>query len=195
MRIRSITCFFDPRTRSTYSTLDHLGRMAQTARDLFQEDDPLGQVIWQAGLLGILALMIYLFGRPEIGLFLALLPLLAAITLGGVAGLGMELLEVKDAIALVRGAGGTATIAHPAVSKLDRYDLERLRAAGVDGLEVHHVDHDPGTRERLLRIAEALDMVPTAGSDYHGVTVAPDRRLGDVSMPAEDLARLEARRP
>jgi hypothetical protein len=38
-------------------------------------------------------------------------------------------------------------------------------------------------------------MVPTAGSDYHGGTVSPDRHFGDVTMSAEDLARLEARRP
>lgn len=104
-------------------------------------------------------------------------------------------LEVADAVALLRGAGGTATIAHPAVSRLDRRELERARAAGVVGLEVHHVDHDPGTRERLLRIAEELGMVPTAGSDFHGETISPDRHLGDVSMPEEDLARLEAQRP
>jgi len=104
-------------------------------------------------------------------------------------------LEVAEAVALVREAGGTATIAHPGVSRLDRRDVERARAAGVDGLEVHHVDHDPGTRERFLRLAEALGMVPTAGSDFHGETVSPDRHLGDVTMPAEDLARLEGRRP
>lgn len=104
-------------------------------------------------------------------------------------------LEVADAVALVRGAGGTATVAHPAVSRLDARELERAREAGVVGLEVHHVDHDPGTRERLLRIAEELDLVPTAGSDYHGETISPERHLGDVTMPAEDLARLEARRP
>src|SRR5512133_2129373 len=44
-------------------------------------------------------------------------------------------LEVADAVALVRGAGGTATVAHPGVSRLDRRELERARAAGVDGLE------------------------------------------------------------
>jgi 3',5'-nucleoside bisphosphate phosphatase len=104
-------------------------------------------------------------------------------------------LEVPDAVALVRAAGGTATIAHPAVSRLDARDLARLRAAGVDGVEVHHADHDPGTRERLLRVADDLGFVPTAGSDYHGATVAPDRHFGEVTMSPEDLARLEARRP
>ncbi len=104
-------------------------------------------------------------------------------------------LEVADAVALVRGAGGTATIAHPGVSRLDRRELERARGVGVDGLEVHHADHDPGTRERLLRWAEELDLVPTAGSDVHGETVSPDRHLGDVTMAPEHLAALEARRP
>jgi 3',5'-nucleoside bisphosphate phosphatase len=114
---------------------------------------------------------------------------------GRPAYVGRYRLEVAEAVELVRKAGGTTTIAHPGVSRLDRRDIERLRAAGVDGLEAYHPDHDPGMRERFLRLAEALDMVPTAGSDYHGQTVSPDRHLGDVTMPPEELARLEARRP
>jgi predicted metal-dependent phosphoesterase TrpH len=104
-------------------------------------------------------------------------------------------LEADEAVRLVRGAGGTTTVAHPGVSRLERHDLVRLRDVGVDGLEVHHVDHVPSQREKYLRIADELGMVPTAGSDYHGPTVSPDRNLGDVTMPAEDLARLEERRP
>jgi predicted metal-dependent phosphoesterase TrpH len=104
-------------------------------------------------------------------------------------------LEVADAVSLVRSAGGTATIAHPGVSKVDARAMAKLRAVGVDGLEVHHADHDPGMRERFLRMAEGLDMIPTAGSDYHGEHVAPDRRFGEVTMRADDFARLEARRP
>ncbi len=114
---------------------------------------------------------------------------------GRPAYVGRFRVDVADAVALVRGAGGTTTVAHPGVSKLDRRDVERLRASGVEGLEVHHADHDPGMRERLMRLAEELDLVPTAGSDYHGDTVTPDRRFGDVTMAADDLARLEARRP
>ncbi|ABC82352.1 PHP domain-containing protein [Anaeromyxobacter dehalogenans] len=104
-------------------------------------------------------------------------------------------LEADEAVRLVRAAGGTTTVAHPGVSKLERWDLERLRQAGVEGLEVYHVDHNPSVREKYLRIAEALDLVPTAGSDFHGEAVAPDRHLGDVSMPEHELQRLEARRP
>ena len=104
-------------------------------------------------------------------------------------------LETEEAVRLVRSAGGTTTVAHPGVSKLERGDLARLRAAGVAGLEAHHVDHVPSQREKYLRIAAELDLVPTAGSDFHGPTIAPDRHLGDVTMSEEELARLEARRP
>ena len=75
-------------------------------------------------------------------------------------------LEAEEAVRLVRGAGGTTTVAHPGVSKARTGELERLRAAGVVGLEVHHADHDPSLREKYLRIAEELGLVPTAGSDY-----------------------------
>jgi predicted metal-dependent phosphoesterase TrpH len=114
---------------------------------------------------------------------------------GRPAYVGRYRLEAAEAVRLVRGAGGTATVAHPGVSRLERHDLAQLRAAGMDGLEVHHADHVPSQREKYLRIADELGLVPTAGSDYHGPAVSPDRKLGGVTMPPEDLARLEARRP
>jgi predicted metal-dependent phosphoesterase TrpH len=104
-------------------------------------------------------------------------------------------LLARDAVKMVREAGGTATIAHPGVSRLNEHEIGKLREVGVDGIEIHHVDHNPSVREKYLRLAESLGLVPTAGSDYHGPAIAPDRHFGDVTMDAADLARLEARRP
>jgi predicted metal-dependent phosphoesterase TrpH len=104
-------------------------------------------------------------------------------------------LELPEAVALVRGAGGTVTVAHPGVSRLERGELQRLAAGGVVGVETHHPDHNPSVREKYLRLADELDLVPTAGSDFHGEAINPDRHLGQVSMHAEDLGRLEALRP
>jgi predicted metal-dependent phosphoesterase TrpH len=104
-------------------------------------------------------------------------------------------LEAPDAIALVRGAGGVATVAHPGLSRVERGDLQRMRAWGLGGVEVNHPDQGPSVREKYRRLAAELDLVPTAGSDYHGDAVAPNRHFGDCTMTAESLAALEARRP
>jgi predicted metal-dependent phosphoesterase TrpH len=102
-------------------------------------------------------------------------------------------IQTEDAIRLLHGAGGTATVAHPGSSKVSPHTLERLARAGLDGLEVFHPDHVPSQRETLLRTAGALGLVPTAGSDYHGPRVSPDRRLGMVSLDPAYFSNLEAR--
>ena len=113
---------------------------------------------------------------------------------GRPAYVGRYRLSAQDAIALVREAGGAATLAHPGVSKMERADLERLAGWGLAGVEAYHPDQNPSVRDKYLRIARELDLVPTAGSDFHGEAVAPDRQLGNITMPGEELARLEARR-
>ena len=101
--------------------------------------------------------------------------------------------SAEDAISMLHRAGGTATLAHPGSSKVLPHTLERLAKAGLDGLEIFHPDHVPSQREAFLRQADALGLVPTAGSDYHGPRVTPDRRLGMVSLDPSHFARLEAR--
>ncbi len=104
-------------------------------------------------------------------------------------------LEAADAVALVRGAGGTVTIAHPGVSKLEVGEVARLAAAGVAGIEVIHPDQNPSVREKYQRAAHANGLVCTAGSDFHGPDISPDRHLGMVTMSPEALEALERRRP
>ena len=102
-------------------------------------------------------------------------------------------LSSKDAIALIHGAKGTATIAHPHVNKLGRDDIALLKSEGLNGIEVYHSDHSLEVRERMLAIAKELDLVPTAGSDFHGEAVVKDRKLGTASMNPDDFAKLKAR--
>jgi hypothetical protein len=114
---------------------------------------------------------------------------------GKPAYVGRFRLSAEDAVKLVREAGGVVTLAHPGVSHVEAGDLRRLRAMGFDGVEARHPDHPPSLVEKYLRVAEELDLVPTAGTDYHGEAVAPDRFLGTTRMPGADLERLERRRP
>jgi 3',5'-nucleoside bisphosphate phosphatase len=99
----------------------------------------------------------------------------------------------EEAIGLIRRAGGAATVAHPGVSKVERFELEQLKAAGLAGVEVFHSDHNPSLREKYLSLAKALDLVPTAGSDFHGEKVAAGRVLGSAAMPPDHLATLRQR--
>jgi predicted metal-dependent phosphoesterase TrpH len=104
-------------------------------------------------------------------------------------------LEAADAVALVRGAGGTVTIAHPGVSRLEVGEVARLAAAGVAGIEVIHPDQNPSVQDKYRRAAEAHGLVCTAGSDFHGPDISPDRHLGMVTMTPAALQALERRRP
>ncbi|MFI1045971.1 PHP domain-containing protein [Streptomyces griseoruber] len=77
-----------------------------------------------------------------------------------------------EAIRLVKGAGGVTVFAHPGAVKRGRTVPEsaiaELAAAGLDGIEVDHMDHDEDTRARLRGLAEDLGLLVTGSSDYHG---------------------------
>jgi len=77
-----------------------------------------------------------------------------------------------EAVRLVKNAGGVAVFAHPAAVKRGRTvpdsAIAELARAGLDGIEVDHMDHDPGTRARLRGLAGELGLLVTGSSDYHG---------------------------
>ncbi|MER6269468.1 PHP domain-containing protein [Streptomyces sp900105755] len=77
-----------------------------------------------------------------------------------------------EAIRLIKGAGGVCVFAHPAAAKRGRTVPEsaiaEMAAAGLDGIEVDHMDHDEDTRARLRGLAGELGLLATGSSDYHG---------------------------
>jgi predicted metal-dependent phosphoesterase TrpH len=103
-------------------------------------------------------------------------------------------MTVADAIELIHAAGGTATVAHPGSSRVNRLEVETMARSGLDGIEVVHRDHPPSQRELFAKWADELGLCCTAGSDFHGEKVAPDRHFGSVAMDPAQFARLEARR-
>lgn len=83
-----------------------------------------------------------------------------------------------EVIRIIRAAGGTATLAHPAVNRVHHHELQRLRDAGLAGIEAHHPRHSPGDAEVFADMALEFGLVATSGSDFHGLGVAPTRPLG-----------------
>ncbi|MER7399892.1 PHP domain-containing protein [Streptomyces sp. NPDC000151] len=81
-------------------------------------------------------------------------------------------LDPFEAVRLVKAAGGVTVFAHPLALKrgvcVPESAMAELAAAGLDGIEVDHMDHDAPTRERLRGMAADLGVLTTGSSDYHG---------------------------
>ncbi|MGW4196798.1 PHP domain-containing protein [Streptomyces sp. NPDC005004] len=100
-----------------------------------------------------------------------------------------------EAIRLVKDAGGVTVFAHPAAVKRGRTvpeaTIAKLAEAGLDGIEVDHMDHDPATRTRLRDLAGDLGLLVTGSSDYHGSrkTVALGANTTDPEVYGEIIRR------
>jgi 3',5'-nucleoside bisphosphate phosphatase len=113
---------------------------------------------------------------------------------GGRAFVRRYALDPADAIALVHAAGGATVLAHPlAVTRgwaIPEQLIVELAAAGLDGVEVAHPDHDQLQRDYLRAVAARLDLAATGGSDDHGELTGD--RIGCEWTDADDLEQLLA---
>lgn len=72
----------------------------------------------------------------------------------------------KEAIDAIASAGGVAVLAHPGRLK-DRAIIDELARDGLRGLEVFYPLHDADDVAFFRKKAAELDLVMTAGSDFH----------------------------
>jgi predicted metal-dependent phosphoesterase TrpH len=102
---------------------------------------------------------------------------------------------VLEAIEMVRAAGGVSVLAHAFAYRrgptVTAEVIRELAAAGMDGLEVDHPDHDGETRAQLRGLAAELRLLATGSSDYHGTNKSV--RLGQESTAPEVLATIAER--
>lgn len=108
----------------------------------------------------------------------------------GPAFVPKPLIPWPEAIALVLEAGGAVGLAHPG-RDWPRRRLWALREAGLGALEVDGPKVGRRQAARLRSDAEALGLIPIAGSDFHEPG-RPGAWVGSVATPLEDLERLRA---
>ncbi len=83
----------------------------------------------------------------------------------------------REAIALIRDAGGTACLAHPQTAgKVN--ELEELCAAGLQGVEVYYSGHTPTQLRNYGEWASAKGLLAVGGSDFHGPGTGREEKLG-----------------
>ncbi len=108
-----------------------------------------------------------------------------------------EVPDPREAIELVKAAGGVAVLAHPlargyqptAESGYPQAHFESLIEAGLAGFEVYHPEIGADVRPWLLDMATRHDLIVTGSSDYHGVTGKPNE-LGQCTTAPEMLERI-----
>lgn len=80
---------------------------------------------------------------------------------------------MESAIDEIHRIGGAAVLAHPTSISKDQTELRRVISAlknmGLDGIEVFNNMGWPLDIEFLRRLAAELDLIVTAGSDFHGI--------------------------
>ncbi len=107
---------------------------------------------------------------------------------GGPGHVPKPRLDWREAVALVREAGGVAGLAHPPFD-LRQSALAELAEGGLGSIEVAGPGIDRRCGLRWRGWAEAMGLVPIAGSDFHAAD-RPGRWVGAISTPAGDLNRL-----
>lgn len=103
-----------------------------------------------------------------------------------------QLPTVARVVSLVHDVGGLTVAAH-LKGRAGRAVLRELRESGLDGVEVVHPAHDELTAGVILALARELDLVPTGGSDWHGVDGGSEERapLGTSTIPVAWLDQME----
>lgn len=92
----------------------------------------------------------------------------------------MRTVSLEEACALVHAAGGLAVWAHPGIAEMETH-LDGFGARGVDGVECIRPRATPPETARALGLTRRRGLVPTGGSDWHGVWQG---RLGDFTVDA-----------
>ena len=115
--------------------------------------------------------------------------------------------DAAAVIAIIHGAGGVASFAHPGVTRRDDL-IAPLADRGLDAIEVYHSDHTQEDTTAYRRLAARHGLLVSGGSDFHGDDpsmadspsgkAAVDKRarrgiFGAVGLPPSDFLALEQR--
>lgn len=116
---------------------------------------------------------------------------------GKPASVPRQNLPIVDVLEVIPQTGAVPVLAHPGAyfQKTKKKDLEVLKEKGLQGLEVYTSYHSSEQSKIYKQMAQELDLVPTAGSDFHG-TIKPHIPFGSFNQGEYWMVEeLKKRRP
>jgi len=106
-----------------------------------------------------------------------------------------EKLTPKQAINIIKKAGGLAFLAHPVYLEKTETELklvlEELISYGLDGIEAYYTYHNEEQTRLYLELASKYNLLISGGSDFHGENkpeILIGRGLGDLKIPEEKVS-------
>ena len=114
------------------------------------------------------------------------------ISRGGPAYVERDKITPVEATQLILRAKGIPVMAHPYTCENPETFIRELKSAGLRGLEVYYGSYATEQVQELLRMANQYDLIPTGGSDFHGLNGLNEPPLGTVEVPLESAERLIA---
>jgi len=114
------------------------------------------------------------------------------ISRGGPAYVEREKVTPVEAVKLIVRANGLPVLAHPFTINDPETMIVELKVAGLVGLEAYYNGYTADEINRLVSLANRYNLIPTGGSDYHGLDASTETMIGGVDVPMESAERLIA---
>lgn len=73
----------------------------------------------------------------------------------------------REAIELIKGAGGVPILAHPGLLR-NKELIHEVIDLGIAGLEVYYPEHTSQQVDGFLQLCQQFNLLVTGGSDFHG---------------------------
>ena len=103
-----------------------------------------------------------------------------------------EKLTPVEAVKLVIKANGIPVLAHPYTALNPEEVIKELKTVGLEGMEVYYAGYLPSEMNILLNMAEKYELIPTGGTDYHGIDATSDITIGGTDVPNQCVEKLVA---
>ena len=119
------------------------------------------------------------------------------LNVGGKCFVPRKTFTSREAIELIKEDEGLAVMAHPFLIPAQKMELTRiikgLVGLGIDGIEVYYIENTPDETRFLENISYKHNLMPTGGTDYHGINkagVSLGVGRGDMSIPFSLMDRM-----
>jgi predicted metal-dependent phosphoesterase TrpH len=103
-----------------------------------------------------------------------------------------EKLTPAEAVQLIVKVHGLPVLAHPFTTVNPETIVRELKKSGLAGMEVYYAGYLPAETNNLLNLAQKYDLIPTGGTDYHGIDTASEMTIGGTDVPMLFVEKLIA---